>query len=311
MSDGCEAFVLAAGSANAVRLVLPQPGELRLQLASWSTRVAIAAAGAADVEVIAPATTGGHQLAMQFSAAGAPVVEHRFPVHVVASTPVSGSVRLAGGGATADAIRRTGAVVDPAPAAWDRRRPAPALVIGEGALGPATGALLGTALAAGASVLVLAQQPPAARHLPLPAGLETTPSELPAPVRFTTGHHAVASLPRARVLSFEDAAMRPDAVFDRLGSGPWASEVAVGMLSADGTIRGTVVGAHDVGPGRLIVCQFRLAEPAAAGHAGAIALLADLLRWAAAPRRPFEREHLTLADGRSMTLYPFPECRRE
>jgi hypothetical protein len=314
---GVDSFVFAAGSVKTVRIVVPGAGRLRLQIGGWSTLVAISAdgrrPGVIDVEVMAPITTGGHQLILQFSAPGKPLAERRYPVHLVAPVLVDGPVRLAGGGsATAEAIRRTGAVVervDPAVASastWERCRPGTTLVIGEGALEPATGAALRAAMTGGATALVLAQEPRTSRELPLPACLESLPLKESWPVRFTTGHHALTSLPRSSVLSFEDAAMLPNAVFTRLGNGTWASDVAVGVLAADGSFRGTVVGAHDVGTGRLIVCQLRLAAPAAAGHPGAGAVLADLLRWAVAPPRPLEREDVMLSDGRSMTFYPFP-----
>jgi hypothetical protein len=40
-----------------------------------------------------------------------------------------------------------------------------------------------------------------------------------------------------------------------------------------------------VGPGRLVTCQYRLAEPARRGDPAARAILAELLRWAAGGAR--------------------------
>jgi hypothetical protein len=313
---GADSFVLTAGSVQRVTIAVPGAGTLRLRIGGWSTMVTIPPRGwppdVIDVEVMAPITTGGHQLILQFSTPGKPLAERRYPVHVVSIAQVGGLVRLVARDATAEAIRLTGAVVeriDPAvasPHSWEETQAGTVLVIGEGALDPATGSALRVALTAGATALVLAQEPRESREFPLPACLEALPPTGSRPVRFTTGHQALTSLPRSSLLSFEDAAIMPNAVFTRLGSGPWAADVAVGVLAADGSLRGTVVGAHNVGAGRLIVCQLRLAEPAAAGHPGAGAVLAVLLHWAVAHPPPFRREDVTLSDGRSMTFYPFP-----
>jgi hypothetical protein len=40
-----------------------------------------------------------------------------------------------------------------------------------------------------------------------------------------------------------------------------------------------------VGPGRLVTCQYRLAEPARRGDPAARAILAELLHWAAGGAR--------------------------
>ena len=44
---------------------------------------------------------------------------------------------------------------------------------------------------------------------------------------------------------------------------------------------GPVVGSHPGGAGRLVTCQYRLAEPAGRGDPAARAILGDLLAWAA------------------------------
>jgi hypothetical protein len=67
------------------------------------------------------------------------------------------------------------------------------------------------------------------------------------------------------------------------------------------------VGAHAVGAGRLLLCQYRLLEPAARGDAAARALLGDLVRWAAGPRPPTRAERVRKPDGRALTWYSWPE----
>jgi hypothetical protein len=290
---GAESFVLAAGSVTRIRVVATGPGRLRAQLAGWSTAVDLAAGpNQIDLDVEAPATAGGHHLVLEISA---PAARRRYPVHVVATRPVPGTFRVMGDAATAAAVRLVGAGVN------DHVGP---LVIGEDAFIPVFAKQLGATLRAGATALVLAQGPEAAALFPLPAHLEPVPDHH---VRFTTKHPALASLPRHRRLSFEDAAMRPRAMFSRLGEGPWAGEVALGMLAADGCGRGTLIGAQPVGPGRLIVCQLPLVGPALAGHPAALGLLADLLRWAGGAARLLRREDVVLPDGRSMSYYARPE----
>lgn len=290
---GAESFVLAAATVTRVQVVGTGPGRLRARLAGWSTAVDLAAGpNQVDLEVEAPETTGGHHLVLEVSG---PASRRRYPVHVVATRPVRGTFRVVGDAATAAAVRLVGAGVK------DDGGP---LVVGEGALIPALAQRLGATLRAGATALVLAQVPAAAALLPLPALLEPVPDEH---VRFTTSHPALASLPRHRRLSFEDAAMRPRAMFARIGEGPWAGEVALGMLAADGCGRGTLIGALPVGPGRLIVCQLPLVGPALAGHPAALGLLTDLLRWACGAARPLRREDVVLPDGRSMSYYARPE----
>jgi hypothetical protein len=50
-------------------------------------------------------------------------------------------------------------------------------------------------------------------------------------------------------------------------------------------LAGPVVGRQPVGPGRLVTCQYRLAEPARRGDPAALAILGDLLGWAAGGAR--------------------------
>jgi hypothetical protein len=74
-----------------------------------------------------------------------------------------------------------------------------------------------------------------------------------------------------------------------------------------GAITGTVIGEHRAGAGRLVFCQYRLAEPAIGGDAAARAMLRDLAGWASAPYRVPESETVTTPDGRPLHLYRFAE----
>ncbi|MDQ3354884.1 MAG: hypothetical protein M3507_10505, partial [Actinomycetota bacterium] len=79
--------------------------------------------------------------------------------------------------------------------------------------------------------------------------------------------------------------------------------VVIAYKPVPGAMAGAVVGSHQVGEGRLIFCQYRLCERAAGGDGAARALLADLVRWAALPRRRLEVEESRLADGRRVARY--------
>ena len=92
---------------------------------------------------------------------------------------------------------------------------------------------------------------------------------------------------RARLLVAEDSTIQARSVVVAIEDQPFPEQPAVIAYKPDPrAITGTVVGAQRVGAGRLIFCQYRLADRAAAGDAAAQALLADLVRWAAAPRAP-------------------------
>jgi hypothetical protein len=101
----------------------------------------------------------------------------------------------------------------------------------------------------------------------------------------------------------------PDAVWTRLGDGPFPPQVAAGMWKPfPDEIAGTVVGETRVGPGRLLVCQFPLLAAVREGDPMATAVLADLLRHLAAPVPGLRAEHDHLADGRAITYYATKEA---
>jgi hypothetical protein len=86
------------------------------------------------------------------------------------------------------------------------------------------------------------------------------------------------------VLTVEDLTVKPAGVLARLGAADRPAETIVGAYKpAPDPVRGTVVGACPAGAGRLLACQFRLAERAAGGDPAALALLTDLVRLAASP----------------------------
>ncbi len=155
--------------------------------------------------------------------------------------------------------------------------------------------------------------------------------------QFTTGHGALPSFPRRSILVAEDATIQARSVVTRIGGeafpdtplvvaykpapephpgqhphrpAPARTRTRTSTRSrtrtrtpAPGTVLGTVVGSHPVGPGRLVFCQYRLCAAAAKGDVAARAMLADLIRWASQPRPTLIAEATHLGDGRQVARY--------
>ena len=228
------------------------------------------------LQVTAPADTGTHELTVRLTGNGVEA-ENRYPLHVVAADI---EVR---GDASSTGRRRRGRVFGGVPSP-DAAAP---LVVAEGGLDAESGAAIAAALAAGAPVLVLAQDADSAHHLPIDAELtEVATAWGSTPFLFTTAETAVPSLPPARVLTTEPMPIVPDAVWTRLGGNGFPPVVIAGLLKPfPDEIAGTVVGEIQVGEGRLVVCQFPLREAVRQGDPLATAVLTDLLRHLVDPKR--------------------------
>jgi hypothetical protein len=167
-------------------------------------------------------------------------------------------------------------------------RPEPGLtVVGEGALDEGTGRMVRERLAAGETVVVLAQDLGAAGWYPVAVELAEVATAWGSTVfHFTCDQRALPSLPERAVLAGEDATVVPTHLLTRVGDGTWPATTVVGAFKpVPDPLAGPVVGAGPVGPGRLVTCQYRLAEPARRGDPAALAILGDLLRWAAGGAR--------------------------
>jgi hypothetical protein len=93
---------------------------------------------------------------------------------------------------------------------------------------------------------------------------------------------SLPSLPERAVLAGEDATVVPTHLLTRVGDGTWPATTVVGAFKpVPDPLAGPVVGMQPVGRGRLVTCQYRLAEPAGRGDPAALAILGDLLGWAA------------------------------
>ncbi|HVF73790.1 MAG TPA: glycoside hydrolase family 2 TIM barrel-domain containing protein, partial [Acidimicrobiales bacterium] len=247
-----------------------------------------------ELTIVVPDVPGSHDLVLRLRCGDTPVCENRYPIHVVDPQPlIDAGLRVIGGGA--DALRSVGAIVgDTGP-----------LVIGEGSLDEAAGAAARAALDAGHTVVILAQPEEAAQHYPLPVSLVTVATVWGSTqFHFTTDHGAVPSLPRRNVLVAEDSTIQAATVVGSVDGAPFPdTPVVIAYKPVPGALTGTVLGSHAVGRGRLVFCQYRLTDRAASGDAAACALLADILRWAAAPRPVMGREAVTKDDGRQLFAY--------
>jgi hypothetical protein len=229
------------------------------------------------VEISAPEVPGSHDLVLRLRAGDTEVAENRYPIHVVADA-------------------ETLAVAGP-------------MVVAEDALDAAAGAEARRRLEAGEVVVILAQPMEAAVHYPVPVALEALTSVWGSTVfRFTTDHGAVPSLPRRAVLVAEDSTVQSASVVARIEERQFPdTPVVIAYKPVPGAMTGTVLGSHGVGAGRLVMCQYRLSDRAAAGDAAACALLAEVLRWAAEPRPVLHKEESVRDDGRALISYSWRE----
>jgi hypothetical protein len=160
-------------------------------------------------------------------------------------------------------------------------------VVGEGSLDAEVGERVRERLAAGETVVVLAQELEAVGCYPVAVEMAQVATAWGSTVfHFTCDQRALTSLPERAVLAGEDASMVPTHLLTRLGDRTWPETTVVGAFKpVPDPLAGPVVGALPVGGGRLVTCQYRLAEPAGRGDPAALAALGDLLRWAAGGAR--------------------------
>ncbi|HUR77879.1 MAG TPA: glycoside hydrolase family 2 TIM barrel-domain containing protein [Acidimicrobiales bacterium] len=246
--------------------------------------------------VTAPAAAGNHDLVIRLRSRGEPVAENRYPIHVVERCAAGVGVRIIGDEATAAAVAAAGAFSDDS---------ASVVVVGEGALDADASAAVGDVLKKGGVALVLAQAPEAAPCYPLPVELTTVVTAWGSTVfHFTTDHGALQSLPRRNLLVAEDSTVQATSMVTSIGGSPFPdTPVVLAFKPVPSAMSGTIVGAADVGEGRLVFCQYRLTEPARQGDAAARALLCDLLQWSAQPRSVLHKREYAKPDGRRVTAY--------
>jgi len=272
-------FVAAAGETVSAQLHVANDGRALADVAVevGSVRVAVAdlpphrAVRLADVALSTPPEPGPHSVELRLTARGSVVAENRYELRLVAPPHVDAEVCVLGDGPTADALRSLGARIAP---------DAPA-VVGEEELSPATSDALASRLGRGETVVVLAQPGHARRLFPVDFRIRPLDTRWGSSAfSFTTGRAALGAFPPAGLLVGEDATIHARGLVVGIDGRPYPDEPLVVRYDPMGSA-GTLVGAHGVGRGRLVFCQYRLAQPALAGDVAARALLADLVRLAA------------------------------
>jgi hypothetical protein len=254
-----------------------------------------------DVDVEVPDVPGNHDLVLRLFSRGAFVAENRYPMHVVDPPGAPYDVSVVGDGPTADALRAVGARVGGGGPVF----------VAEAGLRPEVTAGLRAVLAEGGTVVVLAQPAEAAAAYPVEAELAEVETVWGSTVfHFTTDEGSLPSLPRRAVLVAEDSTIQARSIVVRLGRDAWPDPPeVVAYKPAPNAVTGRIVGSYRVGPGRLVVCQYRLVAPALRGDAAALAVLSDLVRWAADPPPRFTHERLVKDDGRAVTFYGWEPVR--
>jgi hypothetical protein len=217
------------------------------------------AVGAVDLP--APAAPGPCEVTLRLLAAGREVATNTYPVRVVAPPPVDGPEVL--------------------------RPPPGVMVVGEGALDAEAGERARERLAAGETVVILAQDLGAVAWYPVAVEMAEVATAWGSTVfHFTCDQRALPSLPERAVLAGEDATVVPTHLLTRVGERAWPETTVVGAFKpVPDPLAGPVVAALPVGGGQLVTCQYRLAGPAGRGDPAALAILGDLLRWAAGGAR--------------------------
>jgi hypothetical protein len=236
------------------------------------------AAGAVDLP--APSARGAREVSLRLLSAGREVATNTYPVRVV-KAPVDNPEHAAWWSATLPhrgTEHRSGSV-------WAAAEDL--MVVGEGALDAETGGLVRDRLAGGGTVVVLAQDEAAVGCYPVAVEMAEVATAWGSTVfHFTCDQRALPSLPERAVLAGEDATVVPTHLLTRVGDGTWPETCVVGAFKpVPDPLAGPVVGSHPVGAGRLVTCQYRLAEPAGRGDPAAQAILGDLLAWAAGGAR--------------------------
>jgi hypothetical protein len=247
-----------------------------------TSTVDLAAAAITSVDappVRAPEAVGEYSLEVSLTSRGeagaARAAENSYPVRVIARPSLVGArVRVVGRRDLGTALRLLGAETAPVD------EPGTPIVVGEGSLTRATGKQVRSCLAAGDQVVVLAQPPRAARHLPLPATAVALATEWGStPFLFTTDALTSDVLPRRRVLTTELMSVDPSVAWTKLNGRPWAEHTFVGVFKPyPGQLTGTVLGRMAVGTGTLWLCQLPLCAAVEAGDAAAAGILAALVR---------------------------------
>ena len=251
-----------------------------------------------SVRLTAPEVPGAHDLIISLSRGGVEISRNRYPMHLVPEQYPVGPVRLIGSAVDAAAVRSIGGTLSDGGT----------LVVGERALDEAAGDLLRERLGAGESVILLAQEPEAADHYPVPVKMAPLATAWGSSIfRFTNDEGWMPSLPRRNVLTTEDSTIHPGSMIVNVDGDPFPeAPIVIAYKPAPDPLTGTLIGCASVGPGKLIFCQYRLCERANAGDSAARAVLGDVFRALERLERVAVKESTKKPDGRNLHLWWLP-----
>ncbi|HYN98149.1 MAG TPA: hypothetical protein VEU28_00590, partial [Actinomycetota bacterium] len=252
-----------------------------------------------EVTLKAPEVPGGHDLILSLRVGDEELSRNRYPIHMVTAPKAVGPVRLVGDGPFNSALEAVGAELS------EDQGP---FVVTERALDAPTGEVVREMLAAGETVILLAQEPPAAEHYPVPVVLKPLATAWGSSIfRFTNDEGWIPSLPRRNVLTTEDSSIHPGSVVVSIDGKPFPDRPAViAYKPAPDAMTGTLIGCTSVGSGKLVICQYRVCEQTISGDAAACAVLADVLQAPNRLSRVAEKERITKEDGRALQLWWLP-----
>ncbi|HWG55844.1 MAG TPA: glycoside hydrolase family 2 TIM barrel-domain containing protein [Gaiellaceae bacterium] len=231
-----------------------------------------------DVNLAVPPERGRTPLQLRVLSGGRVVAENEYPLWSVRPGFGDAEVRVVGGTRTTAALGAVGA----------RSGGRGTLVVGEGELSPALRPQLDEVIAGGGAVVVLEQPPEAGPSYPVPLNLWSVETRWGTGFLFAV-EQALTALPYGCVLAGEDATVHARSIAIRVDGAPFPERPLLVRYNPRGTT-GTIVGAHRIGPGLLVFCQYGLEAKVLAGDVLAEALLADLVRLA--------DEHAAAAAGR-------------
>lgn len=231
-----------------------------------------------SIEVSLPETAGRHALALDLSAEGLTPVRNVYDVHVFERPTWHGAVSVLGSDRDAAAVAAAGATieVDQGP-----------LIVSEGAATAGRLSELDHALRSGRDILLLAQDPESAGHLPLSASMVDIATEWGSlPFLFSTHDALLSAVPASTVVTTELLSVAPRFAYTSLGDTTWPARLVLGMYKPDpGRLRAPVVGAVPLHRGHVWFCQLPLVEAALADDPTAVTTLSELMRAAAQARR--------------------------
>lgn len=279
-------FTVAAGQDVELPIYICNDGpaiaecELAISLDGETVIRQSASLPAADVlivpalQVTAPDSPGEYELRLTvIDKIGAAQGINVYPIHVVASTRLTGAVRLIGSAAEADLLASLGVTIDEG---------ANVLVVGETALTTTHGEVVADALRAEQTVVVLRQDVDAAKALPVDAvGIHLATEWGSTPFLFSGNCNGFSAIPPARVLTTEILSIVPDVLWTMVDGEPWLSNTVIAVYKPyPGEVRGTALGQLFVNGGSLWLCQLPLIAAAVSGDVAARSVLTDLLEQA-------------------------------